>query len=88
MKALQILGTGCPRCRELTAAVEEAARRAGIEYRIDKITDIGRILEMGAFATPALAVDGEVQVAGRVPPVDELVGILGAASPTATRRQP
>jgi small redox-active disulfide protein 2 len=86
MKALQILGTGCPRCRELTAAVEEAARRAGIEYRIEKVTDIGRIVEMGAFATPALAVDGEVQVAGRVPPVDEIVLLLGSASPAARGR--
>jgi small redox-active disulfide protein 2 len=76
MKTIQILGTGCPKCRKLTESAEEAARSAGIEYTIEKVTDINAIIGFGVMATPALVVDGEVKVSGRVPSVDELKGML------------
>ena len=76
MKTIQILGTGCPKCKKLAEAAEEAARSAGIEYQIEKITDINVIVGFRVMSTPALAVDGVVKVSGRVPSVDELKGML------------
>lgn len=77
MKSIKILGTGCPKCEKLAAAAEEAARRAGIEYSIEKVTGINDIMAYGVMMTPALVVDGEVKFSGKVPPVEELVAILG-----------
>ena len=77
MKTLQILGTGCPKCKKLAENAEAAARSLGIPYRLEKVTDITKIMAFGVMMTPALAVDGVVKVAGRIPPVDELGKILG-----------
>jgi len=72
MKKLQILGTGCPKCKKLSELTEEAARELGIEYELEKVTAVKDIMSFGVMVTPALAVDGEVKVAGRVPSIDEL----------------
>lgn len=77
MKTLQILGPGCPKCKKLAENTEAAAKRLGIPYRMEKITDITKIIAFGVMMTPALAVDGVVKVAGRIPPIDELGKILG-----------
>ena len=79
MKTIQILGTGCPKCRLLTDHAEQAARAIGLEYTIEKVTDISAIIAFGVVTTPALAVDGTVKVAGRVPTVDALKDILASA---------
>lgn len=76
MKKLQILGTGCPNCRRLTAQTEEAARNLGLQVEIEKVEDLGAIVEMGVLRTPALAVDGTVEVSGRVPSVAEIEQLL------------
>ena len=76
MIKLQILGTGCPKCQKLTEQTEAAAGGLGIEYEIEKVTDIGQIMQFGVMVTPALAVDGEVKVVGKVPSVEELQKIL------------
>ena len=76
MKTLQILGTGCPKCKKLAEVVEQTARSLGIEYELVKVTDIQQIVAFGVMMTPALAVDGEVRVAGRVPSVDEIKGLI------------
>jgi small redox-active disulfide protein 2 len=76
MRTLQILGTGCPKCRKLAEATEEAAKNLGIEYRLEKVTDITTIMSFGVMMTPALAVDGEVKVSGKIPSADELRKIL------------
>jgi len=76
MKTIQILGTGCPKCKKLTEMAEEAAKSAGIEYTIEKVTDINAIIGFGVMATPALVIDGEVKASGRVPSIDELKGML------------
>lgn len=78
MKTLQVLGTGCPKCRKLAENAEAAARHLGIPYRMEKVTDIHRILSFGVMMTPALAVDGSVKVAGKVPTPDELERILAS----------
>jgi len=72
MKKLQILGTGCPKCKKLTENTEAAAKALGIEYEIEKITDINKIMKFGVMMTPALVVDREVKVAGKVPSADEI----------------
>jgi len=66
MKKLQILGTGCAKCIRLAANTEAAARRAGIECEIEKVTDINQIMKYGVMMTPALVVDGTVRSTGRV----------------------
>jgi small redox-active disulfide protein 2 len=77
MKKLQILGTGCAKCRQLAENVETAARAAGIEYELIKVTDLNEIMSFGVMLTPALAVDGEVKVAGKAPSADEIRKLLG-----------
>ncbi len=72
MKTLQILGTGCPKCKKLAEQTEAAAKALGIEYELEKVTDINRIMSFGVAMTPALAVDGEVKVAGKIPSIDDL----------------
>ncbi|MHC4983324.1 MAG: thioredoxin family protein [Planctomycetota bacterium] len=72
MKKIQILGTGCPKCRKLAENAEAAAKDLGLEYTIEKITDIDQITSFGVMMTPALAVDGKVKVVGKVPSAEEL----------------
>ena len=72
MKKLQVLGTGCPKCKKLAAQVEEAAQAIGIEYELEKVTDLTEIVKFNVMMTPALAVDGAVKCFGRVPSIDEL----------------
>jgi small redox-active disulfide protein 2 len=74
---LQILGTGCPNCRRLTAVTEEAARNLGLDYQLEKVEDIDSIIAFGVIRTPALAVDGAVKSSGRVPSVAEIERLLG-----------
>ncbi len=76
MKKLQILGTGCPKCKKLTENTEAAAKALGIEYELEKVTDINEIMKMGAMMTPALAVDGEIKVVGKVPDADAIKPML------------
>ena len=77
---LQILGTGCPKCRLLTEHAEQAARAIGLDYEMEKVTDLDRILEFGVMATPALVVDGEVKVSGHVPSAARLQEMLTPAA--------
>jgi len=76
MRKLQILGIGCPKCKKLAEAVDEAAKSLGIEYEIEKVTDIKRILEFGVMSTPALAVDGVVKICGKIPSVEEIKKLI------------
>ena len=76
MKKLEILGTGCPKCRTLTENAEAAARELGIECQLEKVTDIQEIMNYGVMVTPALAVDGKVVVMGKVPDKEDLKALL------------
>jgi small redox-active disulfide protein 2 len=76
MKRIQILGTGCPKCKKLAENAEAAAKALGIEYELVKVTNIAEIMKFGVMLTPALAVDGVVKVAGKVPSVDEVKPLL------------
>jgi small redox-active disulfide protein 2 len=73
---IEILGIGCARCRQLTTAAEAAARGLGLDYELVKVTEIPDILARGVMLTPALAVDGKVKAAGRIPTAAELEGML------------
>ncbi len=73
---LQILGTGCARCNALTMATEKAAQTLGLQYELEKVTDLNRIMSFGVMMTPALVVDGKVKVSGKVPSVDDLKKLL------------
>jgi small redox-active disulfide protein 2 len=72
MKKIQILGTGCPKCRKLAENAEAAAKSIGIEYEIEKVTNINDIMKFGVMMTPALVIDGEVKIAGKVPSVEDI----------------
>lgn len=76
MKKLQILGTGCAKCNKLQQEAEAAARRLGLEYEVEKVTDMMRFADFGVMVTPALVVDGELKVAGKVPSGSELEEML------------
>ena len=76
MKKLKILGTGCPKCQNLAQNTEAAAEELGIEYEIEKVTDINQIMRFGVVMTPALVVDGKVEIAGKVPSVDDIKDML------------
>jgi len=76
VKTIQILGMGCAKCQKLYEHAEAAAKELGIEYQMEKVTDINKITEMGVMMTPALAVDGVVKSAGRVPTVDAVKDML------------
>ena len=76
MKTLHILGTGCPKCKKLAENTETAAKALGIEYDMVKVTDIKEIMKFGVMMTPALAVDGQVKVVGKVPSPDEIKKML------------
>ena len=73
---VQILGTGCPKCRLLEEHARQAILELGLSAEIEKITEIDRILEMGVMSTPALAVDGTVKSSGRVLTKEQIQAIL------------
>jgi small redox-active disulfide protein 2 len=75
---IEVFGTGCAKCKRLEKNVIEALAKAGIQAEVIKVEDIDKITDLGIMVTPALAIDGEVKIMGKVPSVDELVGIMRA----------
>ena len=78
MKKIQILGTGCAKCRKLAESAEAAIREAHLDIEIEKITDINAIMEFGIMVTPALAIDGEVKSVGKVLSPQQVLELLQA----------
>ncbi len=78
MKQLLILGAGCSKCAKLYEVAEQAAKQAGVPYEMNKVTDLKQIMALGVMATPALVIDGNLKVAGRVPSVEEIKRMLSA----------
>ena len=74
---VSILGTGCAKCEKLQANAEQALTELGLAADLEKVSDLQGIMSFGVMMTPALAVDGEVKVAGKVPSVAELKEMLG-----------
>jgi small redox-active disulfide protein 2 len=73
-----IYGSGCAKCQQLTANAEAAARRLGLSVEVEKVTDVNAIIDAGIMRTPALAVDEEILVEGKVPSSNELEALLSA----------
>lgn len=76
MKKIQILGTGCPKCQQLTQNARAAADQLGIAYELEKVTELARITAMGVMVTPALAVDGKVKSAGKLLDVEAIKRLI------------
>lgn len=69
---IQVLGTGCPKCKQLAENAETAAKELGVDYELLKVTDINDIMAFGIMMTPGLAVDGEVKSSGKVASPEEI----------------
>ena len=76
MKKIQILGTGCARCKKLQENAEMAANDLGLDYQLEKISDIQEIMKFKIMHTPGLVIDGEVKASGRVLSMDEIKKLL------------
>ena len=76
MKKIHVLGTGCPKCKQLTQNAEEAVKELGADFEVEKVTDITKIVEFGVMSTPSLVVDGKVVVVGKVASVEEIKKFL------------
>jgi len=73
---IQILGTGCARCKTLASNAEKAVKELGVNAEIEKVTSIEDILKFEILMTPGLVIDGQVKAAGRVPSTDEIKELL------------
>ncbi|GIX01322.1 MAG: redox-active disulfide protein 2 [Thermogutta sp.] len=78
MKLIQVLGPGCAKCQALLKNAEEAVKQLGMEAHIEKVSDINMITSFGVMMTPALVVDGELKLQGKVASVDEIKQILAS----------
>ena len=76
---IQILGSGCPKCRQLEANAREALKSLNLEATVEKITDLDAIMNMGVMMTPGLAIDGVVKSAGKLLGKEEIARLLQAA---------
>lgn len=76
MKKIQILGTGCPKCKALAQNAETAAKEMGIEHQIEKVTEINEIMKFGVMMTPALVIDGQVKVVGKILSPEQIKAML------------
>lgn len=78
MLKLQILGSGCAKCKTLGQHTEAAAQALGLPYELEKVTDMNAIIDAGVMSTPALAVNGQIRSTGKVLSVDEIKTLLNA----------
>lgn len=77
---IKVLGSGCANCKSLEARTAQALAGLGVAVEIEKVTDFGEIASWGVMSTPALVVDDQVVVAGRVPSVVELTNLIGSTT--------
>ncbi|MBN2404767.1 MAG: TM0996/MTH895 family glutaredoxin-like protein [Coriobacteriia bacterium] len=76
---IKILGSGCTKCNMLEKAVLESVKRLGVTAEVEHVTDFQQIMEFGVMTTPALVIDEQVKVSGRVPSASDLDGIISGA---------
>ena len=81
MSQVKVLGSGCPNCRRLTALTEQALAELGRHEQVEKVTDYAQIAAYGVMATPALVVDDQVVLAGRIPALAALRRALAERLP-------
>ena len=75
-KVIKILGTGCPKCKQTTAVVEEVVKENNIDASIEKVEDIMDIMQYNVLSTPVLVIDEEITIKGRVPKKNEVLELL------------
>jgi len=73
---IQVLGTGCSRCKTLYEAVKKAVQEAGVDAQVEKVEDIRQIMAFQLIMTPGLVINGEVKAAGRLPSVEEIKKLI------------
>ncbi len=73
---VQVLGRGCPKCRKLADNAVRALGKLGLDYELEKVTDVAEIAKMGVAVTPGLAIDGEVKSSGTVLSVEEITALV------------
>jgi small redox-active disulfide protein 2 len=76
---IQVLGTGCAKCKTLHDTVKKAVQETGVDAQIEKVEDIVKIMSFEILMTPGLVIDGKVKVAGRLPNLDEVKKLILAA---------
>jgi small redox-active disulfide protein 2 len=76
---IEVLGTGCKKCNLLEVATKAAAEKLGIAYELTHVKDLGKIAAYGVLMTPALVIDGQVKISGKVPSETELTTLLTSA---------
>ena len=76
MTSIKVLGSGCAKCTRLEKNVKKAVEELGIKADIEKVEDIGKIMEYGIMMTPGLIIDSEIKAVGRIPSVEEIKGML------------
>ena len=76
---IEVLGVGCPKCQKTYERVEEAVQRTGVQAEVAKVKDITEIAKFGILGTPAVAVNGEVKAAGKVPSTDQIASWIAEA---------
>lgn len=74
---ITIYGSGCAKCKQLTANAEDAARELGLSYEVEKVTDVNDIIDAGIMRTPALALNGDIVVEGKVASAGDIKKHLG-----------
>jgi len=77
---IQVFGPGCRRCHQALEAVQRAAAELGLAAEVEYVTDLREIMAAGVISTPAVAVDGDVKVWGRVPTVEDVKKMLREGS--------
>ncbi len=76
MKNIKILGTGCAKCKRTEEVVRQAVNELGIDAQVEKVEDITKILSYNILSTPAVVVDEEVKIKGRLPSLEEVKSLL------------
>ncbi|NPU89046.1 MAG: thioredoxin family protein [Fervidobacterium sp.] len=75
-RKIEVLGAGCPKCKQAIKIMEMAVQELGIDAVIEKVQDIDEIISRGVVTTPAVAIDGKVVLSGKIPTLDEAKALL------------
>jgi small redox-active disulfide protein 2 len=75
---IEILGTGCAKCHKLDELVRETVKESGVSAEITKVEDIKKIMAYGVMTTPALVIDGQVKIAGKIPSIEEIKQLISS----------
>jgi len=75
-KKVEVLGSGCARCKQTAKVMEMALKELGIDAVVEKVEDINEIVNRGVVATPAVAINGKIVLSGKMPSLEEAKAVL------------